>query len=477
MKKLLCVLLCMLLLCACGAPAAPEMPETPVAPAEPAVEADYQVGYGRVDISPADPIVLRGYSDAKNRVSTAVADPLYATAIAITDQDGNSALFITADHCAIYWNFANEARDGLAEKLGISADNIVISATHTHSAPDISNAPAYTKVICDGIIAAGEAAWADRKGASLYTAKTETEGLNFVRHYVYADGQIGTLGGIQPEGTPVGHTREADGEMRLMHFKRAEGKDIVMMNFQVHAVLASYNVSPKTEVTADLVGGVRAYLEKNLDCHFAYFQGAAGDLNPDSWIPGEHETKNIYRYGKMLGDYAIEALNSEVKQPAGKIEAKGFTVDMPIDHSDAHLAPLAQQVQDEINATGKQHASNELARSLGFVSFHQAQSVLRRLNMGESRKMYYSVLSVGDIGFTAAPLELYCVTGKTIREGSPYGMTFVIGYANGNWSYLPAEYAFTEYYSYEAGICNYAPGSAEMLADTFIKELNELKGE
>ena len=88
-----------------------------------------------------------------------------------------------------------------------------------------------------------------------------------------------------------------------------------------------------------------------------------------------------------------------------------------------------------------------------------------------------NTLQIGSVGFITAPFELFSDTGVTIREGSPYDMTFICGYSNGYWAYLPSLHAFTEYYSYEAGVCRYGPGAAELLAEEHIKQLKALKGE
>ena len=62
---------------------------------------DYLVGYGRADVSPWMPVPLRGYGNEVNRMSEEVLDPVYATAVAVTGQNGKSVLFIGMDLCRV----------------------------------------------------------------------------------------------------------------------------------------------------------------------------------------------------------------------------------------------------------------------------------------------------------------------------------------------------------------------------------------
>ena len=94
-----------------------------------------RVGYGRVDITPDGPINLAGYGNDAVRISEEVRDPLYATCIAFTDPKGSTALLFTTDMTQAQELITLPVREAIAQEHGIPFENIMVSATHTHSAP------------------------------------------------------------------------------------------------------------------------------------------------------------------------------------------------------------------------------------------------------------------------------------------------------------------------------------------------------
>jgi hypothetical protein len=84
------------------------------------------------------------------------------------------------------------------------------------------------------------------------------------------------------------------------------------------------------------------------------------------------------------------------------------------------------------------------------------------------------VFAIGDVGFANAPHELFSDTGIAIRQGSPFDMTFVLGYSNQSNGYVPIERAY-DYGAYEVACTDYARGSAEELAQVFTAQWQNLK--
>ena len=93
-------------------------------------------GYAKTDITPKDPVPLGGYGASINRFSTRVLDPLYATAVAVTGTNGETAILMSIDSLSAPLAFVKRIQEKVADAIGIPGDHILISATHTHSAPD-----------------------------------------------------------------------------------------------------------------------------------------------------------------------------------------------------------------------------------------------------------------------------------------------------------------------------------------------------
>ena len=425
MKKLLALLLCISLL------AIPLVGCETEDLTPPPTEHRLQVGFGRADITPQESVPLRGYGNTSNRLSLEVTDPLYATCVAFTDAKDNTILLFHTDLVGEMSGTFAAARKSISEATGIPVERIMISGTHTHSAPDLSNKdiptiPRYKELLQGKLLEAAKAALEDRKNAKLFTAEANPEGYNFVRHYVLSDGEVigdnfGTLDGREY----VGHADEADNQMQLIKITREGGKDIVLVNWQGHPHRAGG--SKKYNITADIVGAMRTYMEENLGCKFAYFTGASGNINSSSRIKEEMAAPDYLTHGQQLAQIGMDALK----------ESK------PVEEGYALMLP-------------------------------QTVTLNFKGSTGEKNNMNVYAFSIGDIGFICAPYEMFNANGMQIKENSPFETTFIVTCANDTHSYIPAAQAYTYQNSqtpYEISACRYAQGTGETLAQEYSRLL------
>lgn len=444
----------------------------------PAAYTDYLVGFGRADITPAESVPLAGYGSTSDRMSTGVFSELKTTAVAITDTAGRSVILMAVDLINDRGSVARDIRKGVSEKTGVPEELILVTFSHTHSGPDLDNDSAtpymkdYRELVVSQAVAAGEAAWKDRKTAEMSVGTANVEGYNFVRHYEHQDGTYSGPGFGTSTSLIVGHAGDADPEMRIIRFTRTGHEDVVLMNWQAHGTLLSHQRAGTDEykkVSADFVGGIREYMEKKLGCKFVYFQGAAGDINPESAVKWENKTSDIALYGKRVGDIAIKCLQGSMNaMEAGPVKTHGFTFAGPVNHADAHLLTNAQKLKTSGGTT------TAAAEALGLISPHHATTIIRCSALGDTLPMPCSVISVGGVGFACAPVELFSDSGIAIREGSPCAETFILGYCNESQGYLPTQRAY-DYNSYEEACTNFARGTAETLVEEFAKKWAELQ--
>lgn len=477
MKKLISLLLCAVLvlgLCACGASGtAATTAATTAAP-----EARFSVGYGRVDITPEKPVALMGYGRTTERMSTGYLDPLYFSCVAMRDTEGNTILMLSVDNCTGAGTDAIKAE--IENRLDIPAANVTITATHTHSGPDMdATSVSYTKPYVAMYTAAGiecaEAAVADLKPAEMYYSTIETEGLNFVRHYRMVDGSyagdnFGDFSiGIEDYATPT------DTTMHLLRFAREGGKDVLMMNWRAHATITGG--SSKTDVSADFVGAVRLYLEEQLDCHFAYYQGCAGNVNPRSRIEADKCTDKYMEYGRLLGDFAIRALKTEEKLPTGTVRGINYNLETQVNHSLDHLYSVAKEISDYWNKTGDTAGAKKKGAEYGIRTPYMAGSIVKRTSFGPTYEELLTCIAIGDsIAFATAPNELFDTNGQFVEDNSPFARTVVLGYTNGQRGYVPSALAY-EYTCYESDTTKFASGTGELIADTLLDMLGQLKND
>lgn len=429
MKNILCFILCAILcaglLTGCS--------ETPIQETTAPQSHSLQVGYSRTDISPETPVPLSGYSNYEDRISTEVTEPLGAACIAFTDEAGNTVLLFHLDLSTCDEEIIGSIRRSIAKKHDIPVSNVQVSATHTHSGPAYSHSnlrgiPRYLDLLRERMIQAAEEAMADRKPATMHTATAYPKDLNWIRYYNLSDGTYGS-GGLEGGVTRVSHLRETDNQLQMIKFVREGGKDVVLVNWQGHPHRDGDD--DKTNVSADLVGAMRTFLEEEMDCKFAYFTGASGNSNNHSYLPGVTTTADYVEHGQALGQYVLDAEFKQVN--AGPVKLVGQVYE-------------AERIERE----------DVDIEQLGPISV----------------PMF--AFSVGDVAFVTAPYEMFDTSGQAIKEGSPYAMTFVATCSNASLGYFPTAYAFGASQCYETSITRVAPGTAEIMEKEYVRMLNEL---
>ena len=234
MKRLISLLLVCLLamsMMACGSGDSQEISATSPVPGQPALQPGQQlVGYGKTNITPELPLPLGGYGNTETRISEGFLEYLYATCIAVTDQEGNTALLFGLDVIATGSKAFTDARTQISEKYGIPEDYIIMSASHNHSSPDLGsklpNVAKWIPILTQRLVECADMAMADRAPADMYTTVTETEGLNFVRRYVLQDGSFAGDNYGHPKESPYAcHESNVDNCLQLVRFTREGGKD------------------------------------------------------------------------------------------------------------------------------------------------------------------------------------------------------------------------------------------------------------
>ena len=493
MKKWICLLLALVMvlgLCACGGESGGKNYE------------GLQVGFGRESILPDTMGVQIAGGDAKARIADGVRDEIAATCIAIKEGDQTILLytidFITVD------KHVYTAQADIAAATGIDPRNIILNTTHTHSSVSIrsdwTGADAYREKYRAATVDAAKAALADLSPAEMYYGSTTTENMVFVRHYLKQDGSTygnGHGAYYGDEGELKEHLYPADEELQVIKFARPaeDKKDVILMNLGAHATMM--NSIAITTISADWPFNARSYVEYALDesgmpdteqptdylC--AVFEAAAGDQIPTSKISSIAPYGNKYpEFGNKIGEYCMSVVNGEMKKAEGsgiQVTMQKYTAptmregieDLQKLMQAKELVALAQQVggysQPEVTAKVNEY---------GFENYLAASGLVSRANYPETYSMELHAMTIDGVSFIFAPFEMFGVTGREIKNNSPFDMTFVItcsenslGYHMG---YLPHEYACEEGF-YEYDVTKFARGTAEDLAKTYVEILTEMK--
>ncbi len=109
--------------------------------AEPSPPADavYSVGIAKQDISPSYPVRLNGFAFRKTE-SEGTSQPLWARALAIGTDKQEPIVLVTLDSLGIRSTLVDEVHRRLAEHTKLAREHLIVTFTHTHSAPKVNGA-------------------------------------------------------------------------------------------------------------------------------------------------------------------------------------------------------------------------------------------------------------------------------------------------------------------------------------------------
>ncbi len=428
------------------------------------------VGYAKMDITPNEPVPMAGLGNSSQRKNRSVLDHIFATCIAITDEDGETALFFGIDIQNAYFPVQGY-RESVSNAVNIPLERVMMCFTHDHSSVDISNRNEESVTRFNAMMNAqlpelAKKALADRQSAQMYTASVETEGLNFVRRYIMNDGSLcGDNWGSMSSGIRC-HETEADHTLQLIKFVRSDDT-VLVTNFQTHS---NYTIASGS-LSSDVAGAFRDALENVSGCRVIHFNGASGNINPKSRIPDENIASDHRDWGRRLADYAMSA--TFTPQPAAMLKADHYTFSAVANHSEDHLVEQAREIVEVFYSTNDRARCKEMGMPYGITSCYHAMSIIEHTRLAETIPVHMFVFSLGNVAFAVAPLEMFDTNGMYIKANSPFDMTFICGYANYCQGYMPSAIAGANR-GYEVVCSIFAVGNAEKVADKFVQMLEQL---
>ncbi len=451
------------------------------------------VGYGKACISPTTDVMT-----GEEKLGP-VEEDIYAISVYMKDDCGSEYLHVVLD---LSWGGLNNSKKNgigdlvrqIAEAYGFTEGNVTVGGTHTHSSVSYGSQDEATLAwrqneLVNGVKASIEAAMKDCAPATMYIGRTETEDLTFVRRYTTNDSRYnGYWDGFNAIDskvpTDLKHETEADEEIQLVKFERENAKPILMVNWQTHATKADGN----NFISPDFIGTLRNDVATALGVNCVFYQGACGNLVPTSRITKENykvamdsKQEAAEKLGSLVADYvevAYRSNNCFTKVNTGRIQIK--QIDTTATSSKAELnatlianaeAVLSYYKSYSGTSAEKLYAANVKAFELGLQSYHQAKAIEANSGIQKNYPYELNIISIGDVSFVTLPVELGDVTGKQIKEGTPYKMTLLLGYTCGSGEYVMHDAAY-ENGGYETYKTYFVRGTAEIMRDQYLEQLN-----
>lgn len=309
------------------------------------------VGAASIDITPDYPVRLSGYGSRRQETSD-VAQRIFAKALAIGEGPA-TALWVAVDNCGVPAAMTDELAAWLQEKHGIPRDRVVVTSTHTHSAPMLSGVlpnlfsrpiardqleriARYTNDLAAKLKEVAAVALDDRRPGRL----------------AWARGKVTFAHNRRTPGGPVDHDLDTlrvtgtDGTLRA-----------VVANYACHCttLTGSFN-----KICGDWAGYAQEFLETTHEGAVALVTiGCAGDQNPHP-RPGFPLAR---QHGRAIAE-EVERLLPDAVPLVGAMRARYETIDLPFDRP-----PSRQEWEQR-------------AERPGIVGYH-ARRQLERLGRGE----------------------------------------------------------------------------------------------
>lgn len=431
---------------------------------------DLYLGAATADISPNLPVALMGQFHM--RIAETADTPLYAAVMAIESREGQSgldtAVFVSCDLVYISAQLRKELRDEVARRIpGFSVNKIVVSATHTHTAPvledDIDEASFIYPIPEEGVTKVKDyralfvrnvanaivEAWENRTRGSV-TWGMERAAVGYNRRTVYKDGSSVMYGNTNKEEFQNLEGYE-DHDINALFFWN-EADELLAMSIDVACPAQEFE--HKTTVNADYWHPVREVLKKRFgnEVSILGWIGAAGDQSPHIMYrkAGMARMEELSQKTRMddIANRIIRAVESTyeiVKNDRHKNvtffhETENLELPMRIITKEEYI-----ESEKVVNDCKAQIAADPEKAPLLYAKMTWFGDVLKRYKaQQENPEATYAseihVLRIGDAAIATNQFELFTDYGIRIQARSKAVQTFVVQLA-GPGTYLPTEKA------------------------------------
>jgi hypothetical protein len=398
---------------------------------------EFRCGFSRQVITPTVPVSLAGYFTL--RYWTHVEDDLLAQAVAFRQGD-ELAVLVQFDLVSASNEIMAGVRARCADIPGLAPENLLFTASHTHTAPEIrghrrGGNPEYTSFAMERAAAAVHEAVADLQPACLRLGRAEDDRFAFNRRYWMDDGTVTTNPPrrdpriVRPEG-PI------DPEIGLLALDQANGRRVLLANIVNHPdTIAGCGVS------ADWHGFVRRTLEaQSGDLRVVTLTGAAGNIN--HFDPRGPATQSGYDFARRIGEgYAASiaaALPSLRDSSSQNLCARATTfVTGPREISEQELATAREHAAAFTFDESRQLTSEDLANQSPAALKYFADRLLEVAADRSDRELEVHALRLGETTLVTLPGEPFTEIGLAIKQDMLGGQPTLIAALNQDVTYIP----------------------------------------
>ncbi len=440
--------------------------------------ASLRAGAAKVDVTPTQFPVISNCMFLE-RIAEKAHAPLHAKAL-VLDDGGMRLAIVVVDSCMMPRELIDRAKDIARAKTGIPAERMLVSATHTHSAPASMGClgsdaqPEYAELLPKKIAEAIESAAARLAPAKAGSASIDDYEHTHCRRWILRPdkmrsdpfGNLNVRANMHPgyrNPDAIAPSGPVDPGLSVLSIQTLEGKPLaVLANYSQHyfgsPILHPDYFGIFSDKIATRIGAGEGFVAM-------MSQGTSGD---QMWMD----------YGKPKSDITLEQYSEGVTTRAMEAYRK-------IQYRDKlNLAMAETRLTLGRRAPDSQRldwAKGLLSKMEGTKPRNQQEVYAREqvfLHDEPSRELKLQALRIGDLGIAAIPNEVFAITGLRIKARSPLPGTFVIELANGAEGYIPppAQHKLGGYTTWPARSAALETGAEPRIAEAIIQLLEKVSG-
>lgn len=434
-----------------------------------------------VDITPTElPVIVNG--GFLERKADKVHDRLHTRSLVLSN--GTERLVIVVvDSCVLPRELLDEAKRQAAKATGIPVERMMISATHTHSAPaamdclgcdtDAVYAARLPGWIADCITAAAGRLVPAQIG---WAIADDPEHTNCRRWILRPDKMLTDPFGERTVRAMMhpgyrnpdyeGPAGPVDSQLSLLSVQSHDGRPIALLaNYSMH-----YAGAP--DVSADYFG---LFAERMIDLLAArnassppvvmMSQGTSGDLH---WMDYSQPAPkhNMETIAEGLSQTAIRAYRGIRHSDSIPLTMVERRLTLAVRQPDRQRLDAARAVVAQMKGRKPKDKTEVYAREQVFLAERP------------QRELRLQVIRIGDLGITAMPCEAFGLTGLKIKTQSPLRPTFNITLANGEEGYIPppAQHLLGGYTTWPARTAQLEVEAEPKIVETLLSMLEQAAG-
>ncbi len=397
---------------------------------------------------PLDEPIVGGWDSPPG---THVHDELYARCLVL--DDGRTRLaFVICDNVGIAREVCDVAKQVIHDKAGIAKENIMISATHTHSSisatgshrliPGKELSP-YQQFLVSRIADGVRRAVHHLEPAKIGWGRAQEPTSVFNRRYFMKPGTPtpNPFGGedkvvMNPGRTntlkPAGPT---DPEVAFLSVRSVDGRPIALLaNYSLHYVGGVEGGAISADyygVFADRIQQLLGADRMNPPFVGIMSNGTSGDINNIDALNQAPKKFAPYEKMRLVADLVAQAVAQAQQQivfhDGVRLDARQQELVLAVRKPTPEQLAYARKILEKPENAPKHHARERV----------YAERVPKLAEAPDQISIVLQAFRIGDLGICTIPFEAFVEIGLELKDKSPFPQTFTISHANGSYGYLP----------------------------------------